>query len=221
MIGFKQGGILGMFLFFAAFTAVRAQAQDNNAETNENYIVSLSDGTELVCVPRISAMSVKTSYASFEIPMSKITSLAFDHEKGFVVLKMVNGDQLQGESAVNAIQVHTLIGDVAVPLIHIVEMVSAKELKFRIEEPARRTACINNLRMITSAKQQWSMVYRKRSGDIVDVKGLCDYIKGGTLPVCPSGGTYKVNPIDQEPECTVDEHTLMPSNNKSLRVMHR
>ena len=65
-----------------------------------------------------------------------------------------------------------------------------------------KNSCINNLRQIDSAKEQWALSERKRSGDTVDINGVNKYIVGG-MPTCYSGGTYKYNCISEQPECSV------------------
>lgn len=51
-------------------------------------------------------------------------------------------------------------------------------------------ACINNWRMIASAKERWAKDNGKTNGDEVVVAEVNRYIKGNTTPVCPGGGSY-------------------------------
>ena len=71
-----------------------------------------------------------------------------------------------------------------------------------------QNACINNLRMIDAAKEQWALENNKAAGQAVDAKDIVDYLKGGQIPVCPQGGTYKLNPIGNNPECNIPGHAL-------------
>jgi hypothetical protein len=185
-------------------------AEDKPVATNESgFVLSLSDGTSLVCIPQMAAMPVKTSYAAMEVPFDKIATVKVDKDKKLVVLKLMNGDQLQGETSLESIKVHTLIGDFVIPMAVVKELASAREVKPKYEDtPQRRNACINNLRMIDAGKEQWAMVARKSDGDPVDVRAVCEYIKGGTIPICPSGGTYKFGPIGANPECSVPGHAF-------------
>lgn len=73
-------------------------------------------------------------------------------------------------------------------------------------ETAQRNACINNLRMIDAAKQQWALEKGKKEGDLPTQDDLMPYI--GHWPVCPQGGTYTINPIGQAPTCSVHGHVL-------------
>ena len=63
-------------------------------------------------------------------------------------------------------------------------------------------ACINNLRIISSAKDQCAI---ENNNTITD---YLQYIKGNALPVCPAGGTYAEGLLDADPTCTVAGHTL-------------
>jgi prepilin-type N-terminal cleavage/methylation domain-containing protein len=73
---------------------------------------------------------------------------------------------------------------------------------------AQTNACINNLRQIDGAKEQWALENKKSAGTAVDTAGVAAYIKGGTTPVCPGGGTYSYNAVDTLPTCSIAGHTL-------------
>jgi len=73
---------------------------------------------------------------------------------------------------------------------------------------SQRMACINNLRIIESAKEQWALAENKKDADQVDVQGISHYIKGDKIPVCPQGGTYKINALGVNAECTIPGHLL-------------
>ena len=74
---------------------------------------------------------------------------------------------------------------------------------------ARTNTCINNLRYIDGAKQQWALVNRKQSTDTPTMEDLRPYVgRGatGTLPVCPDGGFYTVGSVGQKPTCSIPGH---------------
>ena len=75
-------------------------------------------------------------------------------------------------------------------------------------EAAQRNACINNLRQIDAAKQQWALVNNKTDEAVPTALDLLPYLKGGVLPVCPSGGTYTINAVGLPPACSVSGHVL-------------
>ena len=68
--------------------------------------------------------------------------------------------------------------------------------------------CINNLRMIDSAKRSWALAEGKHLGDPPVVSELNHYIKGDTTPLCPAGGVYSYNPVGTDPTCTITNPTL-------------
>ena len=70
---------------------------------------------------------------------------------------------------------------------------------------SQKNACINNLRQIDSAKEQWALAEKKVSGaDVVTTgtNGVNEYIKGDT-PTCPAGGTYTYGVISSNPVCSL------------------
>lgn len=68
--------------------------------------------------------------------------------------------------------------------------------------------CINNLRLIDDAKQQWAADYSQPNDVRPTVKDLLPYFQNQTFPVCPDGGTYAINAIDEVPTCSIPTHTL-------------
>ena len=73
-----------------------------------------------------------------------------------------------------------------------------------------RNTCINNLRQIDGAKQQWALEKNKAGDAVPTVKNLLPYLKGGVFPVCPDGGIYSINSVDAVPTCSVAGHALTP-----------
>ena len=74
----------------------------------------------------------------------------------------------------------------------------------KARETAQRNACINNLRIIDGAKEQWAIENNKTTGATVtgaDKTAVDEYIKAGA-PSCPAGGTYAYNVIGTSPTCT-------------------
>ena len=70
------------------------------------------------------------------------------------------------------------------------------------------TACINNLRIIQAAKQQWALENKKLPISVPTAEDLNPYLPGNTLPVCPDGGTYSINSVGVPPTCTIPNHVL-------------
>ena len=82
----------------------------------------------------------------------------------------------------------------------------------RARETAQTNACINNLRMIDAAKQQWALENGKGPGDVPTMQDLEPYLKNGVFPTCPAGGTYTIGAVSNAPTCSVPGHQLPNSD---------
>lgn len=78
----------------------------------------------------------------------------------------------------------------------------------RVRRIAHQNACIHNLKTVDEAKDMWALM-EGRIASAVPTWGdlITEYVK--KTPVCPSGGTYTINPIDTYPQCTWTEHELL------------
>jgi len=72
---------------------------------------------------------------------------------------------------------------------------------------AERNQCINNLRQIDAAKQQWALENSKSATAVPTVMDLLPYFANG-FPSCPSGGRYAINSVGEYPTCSVAGHIL-------------
>jgi len=74
---------------------------------------------------------------------------------------------------------------------------------------AQKNACINNLRQLDGAKEQWALENKKSAGTATtgSETGIEAYVKGGA-PTCPGGGTYTYQAVDTSPTCTISGHSL-------------
>ena len=75
-------------------------------------------------------------------------------------------------------------------------------------EAAQRNLCINNLRQIDAAKQQWALEYNKGDDAVPLAQDLLPYLKGQVFPVCPGGGTYTIGAVGVPPTCSIPGHVL-------------
>ncbi|MSU62307.1 MAG: type II secretion system protein [Pedosphaera sp.] len=63
---------------------------------------------------------------------------------------------------------------------------------------AQKNACINNLRQIDGAIEQWALEQKQKQGDTVTTSGansIADYLKGSVLPTCPADNSAYVETI--------------------------
>ena len=82
---------------------------------------------------------------------------------------------------------------------------------------SQKNACINNLRQIDGAKEQWAMETNQPSTATPVATDLDGYIKGGTADcLCPSDSSetfatsYTINALGTNPACQINaaDHTL-------------
>lgn len=73
----------------------------------------------------------------------------------------------------------------------------------KARETAQANACINNMRQIESAKEQWALEKGKTTGDAIVDAEVAAYIKGG-MPTCPGGGTYTYGVVGTDVTCSID-----------------
>ena len=71
---------------------------------------------------------------------------------------------------------------------------------------AQKNACINNLRQIDSAKEQWAMASMVSTGAVNETE-VNTYMRHGA-PTCPGSGTYTYNPVSTSPTCSIPGHEV-------------
>ena len=67
---------------------------------------------------------------------------------------------------------------------------------------SRRNACINNLRLIDAAKEQYAIENNVDTGAAAADASITPYLKGNAIPVCPAAGAYTNNVIGTVPTCS-------------------
>jgi len=73
----------------------------------------------------------------------------------------------------------------------------------KARDVSQLNACINNMRMIDSGKEQAAMAHRYSDGQSIPEQEVSKYIKGGLESLyCPAGGVYTANPVGEDPECS-------------------
>jgi prepilin-type N-terminal cleavage/methylation domain-containing protein len=78
----------------------------------------------------------------------------------------------------------------------------------RARSTSQKNACINNLREIFGASQQWALEYHEAPGAVVTFPDVQPYLKDAI--VCPAGGTsatfansYTLTTVTAVPTCLV------------------
>jgi type II secretory pathway pseudopilin PulG len=112
-------------------------------------------------------------------------------------LAVANGNQHPAKLlAVSAVVPIGMISAIAIP-----NFVKARQT-------AQKNACINNLRQLDAAKQQWALENKKTDTDKPTRADLKPYFPNKKFPACPAGGTYTINRVSDRPECSHEGHSL-------------
>ena len=85
----------------------------------------------------------------------------------------------------------------------------------RARVPRQGNYCINSLRQIDAAAQEFALECSKTNGDIIHYPNdLTPYIKlnrDGKIPPCPQGGTYSIKRVGDVPTCSLGT-TVTPAH---------
>lgn len=113
-------------------------------------------------------------------------------------MTIANGNQGSGKIvAVSAAVVPGMLAAIAIP-----NFVKARET-------AQKNQCINNLRLIDGAKQQWALENNKKQSDTPTWEDLQQFFGKSKGPLhCPKGGEYTIGSMDQQPTCSISGHEL-------------
>ncbi len=80
---------------------------------------------------------------------------------------------------------------------------------------SQKTACINNLRQIDGAIQQWALENKKGSASTVTYANISDYLRNSVT--CPAGGStfadsYTIVNVSTKPVCQKDPTHVLPAD---------
>lgn len=87
----------------------------------------------------------------------------------------------------------------------------------RARTTAQTNGCINNLRQIDGAIQQWALENNAKPDDDVSTGDIAPYLKQGVNTKCPASGpdgnlqnSYEVTTVNENPTCKIvpDTHVL-------------
>jgi competence protein ComGC len=73
----------------------------------------------------------------------------------------------------------------------------------RAKGKAQEQICRMNQDMLDSAKELWSVENKKAETDTPRPDDVKVCLKDNQLPVCPAGGTYTLNAVNQRSKCSV------------------
>jgi len=83
----------------------------------------------------------------------------------------------------------------------------------RVRQRAQANACINNLRLIDAAKQQWALEMKQLGSATPTIADIGVYLVRGSntrLPLCPANqgstnfsASYSINQVTNQPACLI------------------
>ena len=119
-----------------------------------------------------------------------------------------SGGTLEGQGLAIAGLVTGYLG-VLLAIVMIPMMVAIAIPNFvKARQTSQMHACINNLRLIEGAKQQWKLEHNKQATDIPTESDLAPYLRSAQPLKCPAGGEYKINSLEEPPTCSIASHKL-------------
>jgi prepilin-type N-terminal cleavage/methylation domain-containing protein len=74
---------------------------------------------------------------------------------------------------------------------------------------SQQKACINNLRVIDGAKQQWALETNSSVDSRPTNADLSSYLSGRIFPTCPASGVYRIRRVSRPPVCNQSGHDLI------------
>lgn len=87
-------------------------------------------------------------------------------------------------------------------------VVAATKQPLMPDPVASANGCINNLRQIDAAKQQWALENNRTEESTPTDAELKVYISGNAIPTCLAKGKYTLGRVGDYPACSVAGHAL-------------
>jgi prepilin-type N-terminal cleavage/methylation domain-containing protein len=88
----------------------------------------------------------------------------------------------------------------------------------RARQKSQQNACINNLRQIDGAINEWALENGQTTGaTVANVMTVSAYIKlnsSSSVPGCPAGGTYSTSTVGANPQVTCSLSSLTDTPHK-------
>jgi len=78
----------------------------------------------------------------------------------------------------------------------------------RARNTSQKNTCINNLRQIDAAKQQWALENKMNDTSSPASTDVQNYLKDNLYPHCPASGTYTIGTVNTDPTCSISNHVL-------------
>ncbi|WCJ58041.1 GYF domain-containing protein [Fontisphaera persica] len=158
--------------------------------------------------PRLSALAVGSLVAGLLTPCT----LGLSGLAGLVmaIMALVRFQRHPGRWQGRGLAIGGLCVSAALGMLMLILLLGVALPNFqKARETSQRNACLNHLRQLDAAKEQWFRENKKRNTDAPtwdDLVGPGKYFQ--QKPVCPAGGTYTLGDMMTEPACSIPKHSL-------------
>jgi competence protein ComGC len=152
---------------------------------------------------------------SLDPPASKPKEIAM-HQPPPPLSATTQADKSRTPTVLIILLVVGIVGFVGIAMIGLLAAIAIPNF-VKARQTAQMNMCINNLRMIDGAKQQWALEHKKESTDTPTQGEVVVFLRNQQLPVCAAGGIYTLNAAGEEPTCSVPDHRLPVSSAPSGR----
>ena len=118
-------------------------------------------------------------------------------------------DQIRAENQQTAQNLNTARTALQLQQEHL-QQLSADKQRLAVAGAAviNQNICLNHLRQIDAAKQQWALEKNKTDEAVPSARDLLSYLKNGVFPACPGEGQYSINAVGLLPTCSLSGHVL-------------
>jgi len=89
-----------------------------------SLIVELTDGSRIVGKAEISTVPFIAEYGKVDLAMERVAAVTFREDRETAKVTMSNGDNLQGVLDIGDLKLRTLMGELSVPIRHVVQMIA-------------------------------------------------------------------------------------------------
>ena len=109
------------------FASARIAADTAENEAPLMLALNLKDGSRIVGMPQREVVLVRGPYFGIAaVHLGRVESMEFKDEGETVKIAFKNGDQLTGTVSLDALSLRTLLGDLSIPIEHILSLQSAR-----------------------------------------------------------------------------------------------
>jgi len=201
MLGVKSGQIPGL----SSTDEFRRLAKDSPSQGNSFSFVSRRFSEGIMNVQR-QALSMSGNVppginqlvGTFLDPekANYSYSVGANTEQGWVTTSTGNQNPATVLATVGVIVPIAVLSAVAVPAFA------------KARQKAQTVSCRNNLKQIDLAKHLWANDNNKPESATPTRAELLPFLSKSQFPICPAGGEYSMNPVNEHAQCTIPGHTL-------------